>query len=147
MPHLEIKIINTSDNPIPEYATQGSAGLDLRAWVSQPVVLQPMERKMIPTGLFLEIPDGYEVQVRPRSGMAIKHGITCLNSPGTVDSDYRGEIKIILINLSSEPHTINTGDRIAQMVVVKVEKAILKAADQLQSTARGEGGFGHTGNI
>jgi dUTP pyrophosphatase len=147
MPHVEIKIINTSDNPIPEYATQGSAGLDLRAWVSQPVVLQPMERQMIPTGLFLEIPDGYEVQVRPRSGMAIKHGITCLNSPGTVDSDYRGEIKIILINLSSEPHTINTGDRIAQMVVVKVEKAILKAADQLQSTARGEGGFGHTGNI
>jgi len=147
MPHVEIKIINTSDNPIPEYATQGSAGLDLRAWVSQPVVLQPMERKMIPTGLFLEIPDGYEVQVRPRSGMAIKHGITCLNSPGTVDSDYRGEIKIILINLSSEPHTINTGDRIAQMVVAKVEKAILKAADQLQSTARGEGGFGHTGNI
>jgi dUTP pyrophosphatase len=106
-----------------------------------------MERKMIPTGLFLEIPDGYEVQVRPRSGMAIKHGITCLNSPGTVDSDYRGEIKIILINLSSEPHTINTGDRIAQMVVAKVEKAVLKAADELQSTARGEGGFGHTGNI
>jgi dUTP pyrophosphatase len=147
MPHVEIKIINTSDNPIPEYATQGSAGLDLRAWVSQPVVLQPMERQMIPTGLFLEIPDGYEVQVRPRSGMAIKHGITCLNSPGTVDSDYRGEIKIILINLSSEPHTINTGDRIAQMVVAKVEKAILKTTDQLQSTARGEGGFGHTGNI
>jgi dUTP pyrophosphatase len=106
-----------------------------------------MERQMIPTGLFLEIPDGYEVQVRPRSGMAIKHGITCLNSPGTVDSDYRGEIKIILINLSSEPHTINTGDRIAQMVVAKVEKALLKTAGQLQSTARGEGGFGHTGNI
>lgn len=147
MPHVEIKIVNTSDNPIPEYATEGSAGLDLRASVSQPVVLQPMERKMIPTGLFLEIPEGYEVQVRPRSGMAIKHGITCLNSPGTVDSDYRGEIKIILINLSSEPHTINTGDRIAQMVVAKVEKALLKAADQLQSTARGEGGFGHTGNI
>ena len=147
MPHVEIKIINTSDNPIPEYATQGSAGLDLRAWVSQPVVLQPMERKMIPTGLFLEIPEGYEVQVRPRSGMAIKHGITCLNSPGTVDSDYRGEIKIILINLSSEPHTINTGDRIAQMVVAKVEKALLKTAGQLQSTARGEGGFGHTGKL
>jgi dUTP pyrophosphatase len=147
MSHVEIKIVNTSDNPIPEYATEGSAGLDLRASVSQPVVLQPMERKMIPTGLFLEIPEGYEVQVRPRSGMAIKHGITCLNSPGTVDSDYRGEIKIILINLSSEPHTINTGDRIAQMVVAKVEKAILKTTDQLQSTARGEGGFGHTGNI
>jgi dUTP pyrophosphatase len=147
MSHVEIKIVNTSDNPVPEYATEGSAGLDLRASVSQPVVLQPMERKMIPTGLFLEIPEGYEVQVRPRSGMAIKHGITCLNSPGTVDSDYRGEIKIILINLSSEPHTINTGDRIAQMVVAKVEKAILKTTNQLQSTARGEGGFGHTGNI
>ena len=147
MSHVEIKIVNTSDNPIPEYATEGSAGLDLRSSVSQPVVLQKKKKKMIPTGLFLEIPEGYEVQVRPRSGMAIKHGITCLNSPGTVDSDYRGEIKIILINLSSEPHTINTGDRIAQMVVAKVEKAILKTTNQLQSTARGEGGFGHTGNI
>ncbi len=126
MHYVEIKIINTSDNPIPEYATEGSAGLDLRAWLTEPVTLQPLERKMIPTGLFLEIPGGYEVQVRPRSGMAIKHGITCLNSPGTVDSDYRGEIKIILINLSSEAHTINSGDRIAQMVVAKVEKAFLK---------------------
>jgi dUTP pyrophosphatase len=106
-----------------------------------------MERKMIPTGLFFEIPEGYEVQVRPRSGMAIKHGITCLNSPGTVDSDYRGEIKIILINLSTEPHTINSGDRIAQMVVAKVEKAIFQTVDQLQSTTRGQGGFGHTGKI
>lgn len=147
MPHVEIKIVNTSENPIPEYATEGSAGLDLRAWLPAPVILQPMERKMIATGLFFEIPEGYEVQVRPRSGMAIKHGITCLNSPGTVDSDYRGEIKIILINLSSESHTVNSGDRIAQMVVAKVEKAILKTVDQLQSTARGEGGFGHTGKI
>lgn len=144
---MEIKIVNTSDNPIPEYATEGSAGLDLRAWLPEPVILQPMERRMIPTGLFLEIPEGYEVQVRPRSGMAIKHGITCLNSPGTVDSDYRGEIKIILINLSSESHTINSGDRIAQMVVAKVEKAILETVGQLQSTMRGEGGFGHTGKI
>jgi dUTP pyrophosphatase len=147
MHHLEIKIINSSDNPNPEYATAGSAGLDLRAWLPEPVTLKPMERKMIPTGLFFEIPEGYEVQVRPRSGMAIKHGITCLNSPGTVDSDYRGEIKIILINLSSEPHTICSGDRIAQMVVAKVEKAFLTPVVKLESTRRGEGGFGHTGKI
>jgi dUTP pyrophosphatase len=147
MHHVEIKIVNSSENPIPEYATAGSAGLDLRAWLPEPVTLKPLERKMIPTGLFLEIPEGYEVQVRPRSGMAIKHGITCLNSPGTVDSDYRGEIKIILINLSSETHTINSGDRIAQMVVAKVEMAFLKPVLQLESTERGEGGFGHTGNI
>jgi dUTP pyrophosphatase len=147
MHHVEIKIVNSSDNPIPEYATAGSAGLDLRASLPEQVTLKPMERKMIPTGIFLEIPEGYEVQVRPRSGMAIKHGITCLNSPGTVDSDYRGEIKIILINLSSETHTIKSGDRIAQMVVAKVEKAFLKTVFQLESTDRGEGGFGHTGNI
>lgn len=145
MHHVEIKIVNTSDNPTPEYATAGSAGMDLRAWLIEPVILKPMERKLIPTGLFLEIPDGYEVQVRPRSGMAINHGITCLNSPGTVDSDYRGEIKIILVNLSAEPHTINSGERIAQMIVAKVEKAILKKVDQVQTTARGAGGFGHTG--
>ena len=147
MHNVEIKIINSSDNPIPGYATEGSAGMDLRAWLAEPVILEPMERMMIPTGLYFEIPDGYEVQVRPRSGMAIKHGITCLNSPGTVDSDYRGEIKIILINLSSEPHTICSGDRIAQMIVAKVEKAFLKPVEQLESTARGEGGFGHTGKI
>ena len=145
MHHVEIKIVNTSDNPTPEYATAGSAGMDLRAWLTEPVILKPMERKLIPTGLFLEIPDGYEVQLRPRSGMAINHGITCLNSPGTVDSDYRGEIKIILVNLSAEPHTINSGERIAQMIVAKVEKAILKTVDQVQTTARGAGGFGHTG--
>lgn len=147
MHDVEIKIINSSDNPIPGYATEGSAGMDLRAWLPEPVILEPMQRKMIPTGLFFEIPEGYEVQVRPRSGMAIKHGITCLNSPGTVDSDYRGEIKIILINLSSESHTINSGDRIAQMIVARVEKAFLKPVEQLESTARGEGGFGHTGKI
>jgi dUTP pyrophosphatase len=147
MHHVEIKIVNTSGNAVPEYATEGAAGMDLRAWLPQPLVLEPMEREMIPTGLFFEIPEGYEVQVRPRSGMAIKHGITCLNSPGTVDSDYRGEIKIILINLSTEPHTINSGDRIAQMVVAKVEKAVFQTVDQLQSTTRGKGGFGHTGKI
>ena len=145
MHHVEIKIVNTSDNSTPEYATAGSAGMDLRAWLIEPVILKPMERKLIPTGLFLEIPEGYEVQVRPRSGMAINHGITCLNSPGTVDSDYRGEIKIILVNLSAEPHTVNSGERIAQMIVAKVEKAIFKTVDQVQTTARGAGGFGHTG--
>lgn len=145
MHHVEIKIVNTSDNPTPEYATEGSAGMDLRAWLPEPVILKPMERKLIPTGLFFEIPEGYEVQIRPRSGMAIHHGITCLNSPGTVDSDYRGEIKIILVNLSAEPHTINSGERIAQMIVSKFEKAILKTVSQIQSTARGTGGFGHTG--
>jgi len=145
MHHVEIKIVNTSDNPTPEYATSSSAGMDLRAWLPEPVILKPMERKLIPTGLFLEIPEGYEVQVRPRSGMAINHGITCLNSPGTVDSDYRGEIKIILVNLSAEPHTINSGERIAQMIVSKFEKAILKKVNKVQSTARGTGGFGHTG--
>ncbi len=147
MYNVEIKIINSSDNPNPAYATAGSAGLDLRAWLSEPVTLKPLERKMIPTGLFIEIPDGYEVQVRPRSGMAIKHGITCLNSPGTIDSDYRGEIKIILINLSSEAHTIHSGDRIAQMVVAKVEKAFFKPVKELQESERGEGGFGHTGHV
>ncbi len=144
---MEIKIVNTSDNQIPEYATSGSSGLDLRASLSDPIVLKPLERRMVPTGLFLEIPEGYEVQVRPRSGMAIKHGITCLNSPGTVDSDYRGEIKIILINLSAEEHTIMNGDRIAQMVVAKVETAFLRPSLKLEKTVRGEGGFGHTGHV
>ena len=143
---MEIKIVNTSENPIPEYATFGSSGLDLRANIPGPVILKPLERKIIPTGLFLEIPAGYEVQVRPRSGLALKHGITCLNSPGTVDSDYRGEIKIILINLSGEMHTINNGDRIAQMVVCKVEKALLNEVIKLENTERGQGGFGHTGH-
>ena len=147
MHHVEIKVVNTSDNAIPEYATWGSAGLDLRASLPTLVTLKPMERKMIPTGLFLEIPEGYEVQVRPRSGLASKHGITCLNSPGTVDSDYRGEIKVILINLSQQEYSIHHGDRIAQMVVSKVEKALLQPVSQLQTTLRGEKGFGHTGTV
>ncbi len=146
MQDVEIKIVNTSENQIPEYATSGSSGMDLRASLSGPIVLKPMERKMIPTGLFLEIPKGYEVQVRPRSGLAWKHGITCLNSPGTVDSDYRGELKVILVNLSNEEHVIHHGDRIAQMVLSKVEKAILQPVIKLASTARGDGGFGHTGH-
>ena len=145
MHHVEIKIVNTSENQIPEYATLGSSGLDLRANLPEPVVLKPMERKMIPTGLFLEIPEGYEVQVRPRSGLAIKYGITCVNSPGTVDADYRGELKVVLINLSNEDHTIVHGDRIAQMVVHKVEKVKWKEVKNISDTRRGDGGFGHTG--
>lgn len=147
MQDVKIKIINKSGNQIPQYATEGSSGLDLRANLTLPVTLKPMERMMIPTGIFLEFPMGYEVQVRPRSGLAFKNGITCLNSPGTVDSDYRGEIKIILINLSLEEHTINNGDRIAQMVLCKVEKAILQPEVILNSSTRGEGGFGHTGHL
>ncbi|MEO8960929.1 MAG: dUTP diphosphatase [Ginsengibacter sp.] len=147
MHEVEIKVVNTSDNAVPEYATRGSSGLDLRANLSAPVTLRPMERDIIPTGLFLDIPEGYEVQIRPRSGLASKHGITCLNTPGTIDSDYRGEIKIILINLSKEEYHISNGDRIAQMVVSKVERAQLKPVLQLDKTTRGEKGFGHTGTV
>lgn len=145
MDKLTVKIINRSANPLPSYATEGSSGMDLRADIEDDVVLNPLERMLIPTGLFIELPSGYEAQVRPRSGMAIKHGITCLNSPGTVDADYRGELKVVLINLSHEPHTIHTGDRIAQMVIQKVEKIILTEVEEIDSTVRGEGGFGHTG--
>ena len=145
MPPVSIKVINKSDNPLPEYATEGSSGMDIRAFLDTPVTLQPLERQLVPTGLFLEIPEHFEVQIRPRSGLAIKQGITCLNTPGTIDSDYRGEIKIILINLSSENQVINPGDRIAQIVVQKVEKAILSSTISLKETERAEGGFGHTG--
>lgn len=147
MQEVEIKIINTSANNLPEYATNGSAGLDLKANLTNPVILQPLERAMIPTGIFIELPLGFEAQVRPRSGLAFKHGITCLNSPGTVDSDYRGELKVILINLSNESYTINNGERIAQIVISKVERANWLPVLQLESSARGEGGFGHTGKI
>ena len=145
MHDVKIKIVNTSKNQIPEYATSGSSGLDLRANLPEPVVLKPLERQMIPTGLFLEIPEGYEVQVRPRSGLALKYGITCLNSPGTVDSDYRGELKVILINLSGEAFTIQHGERIAQMIIQPVVKAELKLVNVLNESKRGTGGFGHTG--
>jgi dUTP pyrophosphatase len=145
MHDVEIKVINNSENALPAYATSGSSGMDLRANLSIPVVLKPLERAMVPTGLYLEIPVGYEAQVRPRSGLAWKNGITCLNSPGTVDSDYRGEIKIIMVNLSAEEHIIKSGDRIAQMVICKIESALLKPVQQLESSIRGEGGFGHTG--
>ena len=140
-----LHIINKSANPLPAYATDGSSGMDLRANLENPVTLQPLDRFLVPTGIFIELPESHEAQIRPRSGLAVKHGITCLNTPGTIDSDYRGEIKVILINLSNEPQVIQNGDRIAQMVICKVEKAELISTEQLQNTQRGEGGFGHTG--
>ena len=142
---VNIKIINRSNNPLPEYATAHSSGMDLRANLESPIIIHSLERILVPTGLFVEIPEGYEAQIRPRSGFAIKQGITCLNSPGTIDADYRGEIKIILINLSSEEHVINPGERIAQMVIQKVERAILNEVHELKETERSIGGFGHTG--
>lgn len=145
MASIEIKIINNSSNPLPEYATSGSSGMDIRAYLDAQKVLQPFERALIPTGLFIELPEGYEAQIRPRSGLAIKQGITCLNTPGTIDADYRGEIKIILINLSQEEQVINHGDRIAQMIIQKVEKGVWRQAEELQITERNAGGFGHTG--
>ena len=145
MQPVQIKIVNTSDNPLPHYATKGSSGMDIRASLNIQVKLQPLEITLIPTGLFIEIPNGYEAQIRPRSGLAIKQGLTCLNTPGTIDSDYRGEIKIILINLSAEEQVINSGDRIAQMIIQKVEKGEFEQVEILNETERAEGGFGHTG--
>jgi dUTP pyrophosphatase len=146
MEETNIKIRNISNNPFPKYATTGSSGLDLMAYVEFPITLESLERKLIPTGLFLEIPQDMEAQVRPRSGLAINHGITCLNSPGTIDSDYRGEIKVILVNLSDKSFTVNNGDRIAQIIFSKVEKIKWQEETLLSSSLRGEGGFGHTGN-
>lgn len=142
---LEVKIINRSGNPLPHYATAGAAGMDLRAALSAPVVLKPLERAMIPTGIFIELPDGYEALVRPRSGLAIKQGITCINSPGTIDSDYRGEVQVLLVNLSAETQSISNGDRIAQMVVQKVERVVWVEEQILNQTERDHGGFGSTG--
>jgi len=130
---------------LPQYATKGASGMDIRAALDIPLTLQPLERNLIPTGLFVEIPQGYEIQIRPRSGLAIKQGITCLNTPGTIDSDYRGEIKIILINLSSEEQVINPGDRVAQMIIQKTERAEFEQVEFLNNTERAAGGFGHTG--
>lgn len=140
-----VKIKNTSRNPLPTYQTEDSAGMDIRASLEKPVILKPLERVVVTTGLFLEIPKGYEVQIRPRSGLAAKHGITVLNSPGTIDADYRGEIGVILVNLSSEPFTIENGERIAQMVFAKYEKADFEQVAELSETQRGAGGFGSTG--
>jgi len=145
MPEIEIKIINHSSNKLPEYATPGSAGMDIRADLEVPKTFQPFERFLIPTGLFIELPEGYEAQIRPRSGLAIKQGITCLNSPGTIDSDYRGEIKVILINLSAEEQVIQPGDRIAQMIIQRTERAVWNESKELNETERSSGGFGHTG--
>jgi dUTP pyrophosphatase len=144
---INVKIINNSPNALPEYATEGSAGMDLRAHLEAAVVLKPLERQLIPTGLFIELPFGFEAQVRPRSGLAIKQGITCLNTPGTIDSDYRGEIKVILINLSQEPQTLHPGDRIAQMVVSPVSQVSWEEVAVIADSARGAGGFGHTGKV
>jgi dUTP pyrophosphatase len=145
MSTITIKVINQSANPLPKYATPGSAGMDIMANIEVPVTLGSLERYLVPTGLFIELPVGYEAQVRPRSGLAIKQGLTCLNSPGTIDADYRGEIKVILVNLSNETQTIHRGDRIAQMVIQQVTQAQWQEAAQLSTTQRNEGGFGHTG--
>lgn len=142
---MRVKIINKSNNALPAYETASSAGMDLRAFVDDDVVLKPFERKLIPTGLYIELPEGYEAQIRPRSGLAIKSGITVLNSPGTIDADYRGEIKVILINLSQDDFTIKSGDRICQMVIAKHEKAEFVEVNEISETERGAGGFGHTG--
>jgi dUTP pyrophosphatase len=145
MSEMKINIINTSSNPLPAYATTGSAGMDIRANLTDPIALNPLERMLIPTGLFVQLPPNFEIQIRPRSGMALKQGITCLNTPGTIDSDYRGEIKVLLINLSNEIQIINNNDRIAQMVFAKTETVELIAVEVINETERGEGGFGHTG--
>jgi dUTP pyrophosphatase len=140
-----VKIINKSQNALPAYETEGSAGMDLRADISENITLKPLERAMIPTGLFIELPLGYEAQVRPRSGLAAKRGLTCLNSPGTIDSDYRGELKVILVNLSNETQVIEPAERIAQMVITKHERVTLHEVQVLTDTLRGAGGFGSTG--
>lgn len=142
---VEIKIINRSHHQLPAYATAQSAGMDLRANLAEPVTLRPLERRLIPTGLFIALPEGYEAQVRPRSGLALKHGITVLNTPGTIDADYRGEIGVVLVNLSADAFTVSDGERIAQMVVARCEQARLTAVDALDDTERGDGGYGHTG--
>jgi dUTP pyrophosphatase len=145
MSNIRVKIINQSPHPLPAYATEGSAGMDLRAYLPAPLELKPLERQLVPTGIFIELPQGYEAQVRPRSGLAFKQGITCLNSPGTIDSDYRGELKVILINLSAEPQILHDGDRIAQLVVGPVTRVSWDEVDEIGATARNAGGFGHTG--
>ena len=145
MEKIKVKIINKSGNDFPEYKTPQSAGMDLRANIDEAVTLEPMSRRLVKTGLFIALPEGYEAQIRPRSGLALKHGITVLNTPGTVDADYRGEIMVLLINLSNISFIINPGDRIAQMVIARHEQAEFTLVDELDDTERGEGGMGHTG--
>lgn len=142
---MEVKIINRSNNPLPEYATSNSAGADIRAFLEKPIVLKPLQRTLVPTGLFIELPVGFEAQIRPRSGLALKKGITVLNTPGTIDSDYRGEIGVILINLSSEDVVIESGERICQMIIARHETVTFNSTNLLSDTERGGGGFGHTG--
>lgn len=142
---MNIKIVNTSKHQLPAYETEASAGMDLRAELNELIILKPLERSLIPTGLYIELPLGYEAQIRPRSGLAFKHGITVLNSPGTIDADYRGEIKVILVNLSNADYVINDGERIAQMIISKHAKISWTTVEILEETSRGEGGFGHTG--
>ena len=142
---IKIKIVNKGNQPLPEYATPQSAGVDLRANIDEPVELKPLSRALIPTGLHIALPEGYEAQIRPRSGLAIKKGITCLNTPGTIDADYRGDVGVILINLSAETFIVNPGERIAQMIISKFEQAKFELVEELDETERGEGGFGHTG--
>ena len=145
MEKIKVKVINKSGNDLPEYKTPQSAGMDLRANIDEAVTLEPMSRRLVKTGLFIALPEGYEAQIRPRSGLALKHGITVLNTPGTVDADYRGEIMVLLINLSNTSFIINPGDRIAQMVIARHEQAEFALVDELDDTERGEGGMGHTG--
>ena len=142
---IQVRVINKGHHPLPAYATPQSAGMDLRANIDAPVTLRPMERKLIPTGLFMALPEGYEAQVRPRSGLALKHGITVLNSPGTIDADYRGEVMVLLVNLSADDFTVNDGERIAQMVIARHETAAFVETDEIDATERGAGGYGHTG--
>ncbi len=142
---MKVRVINKGHQPLPAYATPQSAGMDLRANLENPVVLQPMERRLIPTGLYIALPEGAEAQVRPRSGLALKHGITVLNSPGTIDADYRGEVGVLLVNLSQEPFTVNDGERIAQMIIARHEQADFELVEELDQTERGAGGYGHTG--
>jgi len=142
---MNVRVINNSKHALPEYQTLHSAGLDLLANIDSPVLLKPLERILIPTGLFIELPEGYEAQIRPRSGLAAKHGITVLNSPGTIDADYRGEIKVILVNLSNSDFLVNDGERICQMIIAKHERIVWEKSNELNDTARGAGGFGHTG--
>ena len=141
---MKVRLINRSDNPVPAYQTIGSAGVDLRAFLDEPVTLKPFERRLIPTGLHIELPDGYEAQIRPRSGLSTKHGITLINAVGTIDSDYRGEIKIGLVNLSQDSYTIAPGERVAQMIISRYEQVEFQLVEQLAQTDRGEGGFGST---
>lgn len=142
---MDVQIVNKSPHELPQYQTAGSAGMDLRAWLPEAVTLQPMERRLIPTGLYMALPHGYEAQIRPRSGLAIKRGLSLVNTPGTIDSDYRGEVMVPVINLSTEPQTIEDGERIAQMIIARYEQISWAAAETLDDTERGAGGFGHSG--